>query len=203
MAKAKEETKELTGKDIFNERLLSTKREGVEDLIGYLEDIGFYTAPASTQYHGAYEGALLTHSLNVLHAAERLTVAWLGGAEYNKIQNSVILCALLHDVGKCGQFGKPLYVPNILKSGKPSETKPFETNKDLMTLPHEIVSCIEVTKFIDLTEEEQRAIAWHNGLYGAFKYDIQGKENILYMIIHFADMWASRVMETKEKEETE
>ena len=72
-----------------------------------------------------------------------------------------------------------------------------------MTLPHEIVSVIEITKFIDLTEEEQRAIAWHNGLYGAFKYDIQGKENILYMIIHFADMWASRYMESKEKEETE
>lgn len=189
--------------DIFRERLLSTKREGMEDLLQYLAEIGFITAPASTQFHGAYEGALLEHSLNVLHAAEKLAVAWLGGAEYNKIQNSIIICALLHDVGKCGQFGKPLYVPNILKSGELSKTKPYETNKDLMTLPHEIVSVIEVTKFIDLTEEEQRAIAWHNGLYGAFKYDIQGKENILYMIIHFADMWASRVMESKEKEEKE
>ena len=50
-------------------------------------------------------------------------------------------------------------------------------------------------KYLDLTEEEQRAIARHNALYGAFKYDIQDKETPLYMIIHFADMWASRVIE--------
>lgn len=185
--------------DIFRDSLLKTGRDGMVELLDYLASIGFLSAPASTRYHGAYEGALLDHSVNVLQAAEKLGVAWLGGEEYNKIHNSVVICALLHDVGKCGQFGKPLYVPNILKSGKPSDTQPYATNPDLMTLPHEIVSVVEVTKFIDLTEEEQRAIAWHNGLYGAFKYDIQGKENPLYMIIHFADMWASRVMESKDK----
>lgn len=190
----------LTTADIIRERLMSTKREGIIELISYMQDIGYLTAPASTQYHGAYEGALAEHSLNVLNMAEKLGVAWLGGAEYNKIQDSVIICALLHDLGKCGQFGKPLYVPNVLKSGKVSDAKPYEHNKDLMTLPHEIVSVIEVTKFIDLTEDEQRAIAWHNGLYGAFKYDIQGKESVLYMLIHFADMWASRVVETVKKE---
>ena len=183
----------------FTSLLLKTKREGMEDLVDHLDRMGFFTAPASTQYHGAYEGALLEHSLNVLTAAEKLGVAWLGGAKYNEIQDSVIIASLLHDVGKCGQFDKPLYVPNILKNGSQSESKPFEHNKDLRTLPHEIVSCIEVTKFIDLTEDEQLAIAWHNGLYGAFKYDIQGKETPLYMLIHFSDMWASRVMESKEK----
>lgn len=188
---------------IIRDRLLRTNREGIEDLLSYMSEIGFFTSPASTQYHGAYEGALAEHSLNVLHYAEKLGVAWLGGAKYNEIQDSVVICAILHDLGKCGQFGKPLYVPNILKSGKLSDAKPYETNKDLMTLPHEIVSCIEATKYIDLTEDEQRAIAWHNGLYGAFKYDIQGKETVLYMLIHFADMWASRVVETAKKEESE
>lgn len=187
--------------DIFRDSLLKTKREGMAELLDYLTEIGFLTAPASTRFHGAYDGALLEHSVNVLECAEKLGVAWLGGAEYNKIKDSVVICALLHDVGKCGQFGKPLYIPNILKSGKASDAQPYTTNPDLMTLPHEIVSCIEVTKFIDLTEEEQRAIAWHNGLYGAFKYDIQGKESPLYMILHFADMWASRVVETVTKPE--
>lgn len=189
--------------DIFRDSLLKTKREGMAELLDYLTEIGFLTAPASTRFHGAYDGALLEHSVNVLECAEKLGVAWLGGAEYNKIKDSVVICALLHDVGKCGQFGKPLYIPNILKSGKASDAQPYTTNPDLMTLPHEIVSCIEVTKFIDLTEEEQRAIAWHNGLYGAFKYDIQGKETPLYMIIHFADMWASRVVETTTKQDAE
>lgn len=178
--------------------LLSTGREGIEDLVAELNEIGFYDAPASTRFHGAAPGKLAEHSLNVLNLARTLAKAWMGKKWYDEHQNSIIICALLHDLGKCGQFGKPLYIPNILKSGKPSDSQPFATNPDLMTLPHEIVSCIEITKFIDLTEDEQRAIAWHNGLYGCFKYDIQGKETPLYMIIHFADMWASRVVEKED-----
>ena len=46
-----------------------------------------------------------------------------------------------------------------------------------------------------LNKEEQKAILWHNGLYGLFKYEISGKESELYMIIHWADMWASRIIE--------
>lgn len=182
----------------IEKELLDTGREGMEDLIEALRDMGFYEAPASTQFHGAYAGALSEHSKNVLDCARSLAIAWLGKKWWTTNRNSVVICALLHDVGKCGQFGKALYVPNILKSGEQSDKKPYEQNKDLMTLQHEVVSVIEVTKFIDLTEDEQRAIAWHNGLYGCFKYDIQGKETPLYMIIHFADMWASRVVEKEE-----
>lgn len=183
----------------IEEELLAIKREGIEDLVEYLEEIDFYTAPASTRFHGAEKGALATHSLNVLIYARELAKKWLGKNIYEKYADSITICALLHDLGKAGQFGKPLYVENILKSGKASDAQPFKTNDDLKTLPHEIVSVVEATKFIDLTEEEQRAIAWHNGLYGLFKYEIQGKEDELYMIIHFADMWASRIVEREDK----
>ena len=190
-------TKSLEHATYLREVLMKSGREGIEDLLDYMADIDFLTAPCSSGYHLAKEGGLLEHTVNVMKLAEKIGVALLGGEEYNKIHESVMIACALHDLGKCGQFGKPLYVPNILKSGEQSTAKPYETNKDLMTLPHEIVSVIEATKFIDLTEEEQRAIAWHNGLYGAFKYDIQGKETILYMIVHWADMWASRVTETR------
>ena len=53
--------------------------------------------------------------------------------------------------------------------------------------------------FIDLTEEEQFAILYHNGLYGDFKYEIQGNETPLYLILHFADMWAARIIEEKKE----
>ena len=36
--------------------LLGVKREGIEDLVTYLDEIGFYDAPASTKFHGASEG---------------------------------------------------------------------------------------------------------------------------------------------------
>ena len=180
--------------------LKDTKREGIENLLEYMENCGFYTAPASTRFHGAYIGALAEHSLNVYHCAMSLGCV-LGSQEwYEKNKESIIICALLHDLGKTGQYNKPLYVENILKTGQ-SKAQPFKINDELMTLDHEIVSVIEATKYIYLTEEEQRAIAWHNGLYGAFKYEISGKETPLYMIIHWADMWASRVIEKGDRDD--
>lgn len=177
------------------ELLKMTKRDGVENLLKYMDEAGFYTAPASTKYHGAVEGALAVHSLNVCKAALYLAEAWLGDISED-LRNSIIICSILHDLGKAGQFNKPLYVDNILKKGR-SEAQPFKTNPELITLDHEVVSVIEASKYIDLTEDEQRAIAWHNGLYGLFKYQIPGKETPLYMILHFADLWASRVIESR------
>ena len=60
---------------------------------------------------------------------------------------------------------------------------------------HEVRSVAIASRFIELTEEEQLAILWHNGLYGPFKYEIQGNETPLYMLLHFADLWAARVTE--------
>ena len=52
--------------------------------------------------------------------------------------------------------------------------------------------------YIPLTAEEEQAILWHNGLYGIFKYEISGKETPLYLLLHMADMWASRVIEKED-----
>ena len=165
--------------------LRQTKRDGIEQLLKYMDNIGFYTAPASTKYHGAAAGQLAVHSLNVCNAAIDLSIAW--GVDELIDLNSIVICALLHDLGKAGQFGKPLYVE--------TSYQPYEYNKGLMTLEHEVVSVIEIQKYIELTEDEQQAIAWNNWLYGIFADRIKGKETPLYMILHFADMWASRVME--------
>ena len=126
-----------------------------------------------------------------------------------KFTDSCIICALLHDLGTCGDFGKPGYVPNMLKGratkANPnpvpvqSEAKPFEVNKELAPVDHEIRSVKIAARFIELTEEEELAILWHNGLYGNFRYQIPGKETPLYILLNFADMWASRVMEKEDK----
>lgn len=182
-------------KEEITKLLESTQRVGIDGLIEYLEDCGFFTAPCSGGYHLAKEGGLAEHSLNALRCAEKLGVAWLGGEEYNKIHDSVIICSLLHDLGKCGDFGKPNYIPNVLKSGEVSKTKPYETNKQLLNVPHEVRSIKLATLFIDLTEDEEFAILMHNGLYGPFYRELKGNETLLYMILHFADMWASRIVE--------
>ena len=191
--------------EIICRMLRDTERPGTSLLIQYLYDSGFFTAPCSTQHHLAKEGGLAEHSLNVLEFAERINESLSASVR----KDSLIICSLLHDIGKCGQFGKPGYIPNMLKgratkanpNPEPvqSAAKPFIANPDLRYIDHEVRSVVVISRFIDLTEDEQQAILWHNGLYGPFKYEIQGKETPLYMILHFADMWASRVIEREEE----
>lgn len=186
----------IDSKQFIIDHLLSTKREGMEDLIAYMEDCGFFTAPCSGGNHLACEHGLAMHTANVMMTAEDIGYTLLKKEKYSEIRNSVMIAAALHDLGKMGQFDKPNYVENILKTGKVSDKKPFTTNPDLLYVDHEIRSVVIASMFIDLTEEEHFAILYHNGLYGPLKYSLTGKETPLYMIIHWADMWASRVIET-------
>lgn len=184
----------------FRETLLKTKREGMEDLLDYMVDCEFFTAPCSGSFHLAKPQGLLDHSLNVLHNAEKISVALIGAKNLTKeMKDSIAIVSLLHDLGKMGQFEKPNYIKNVLKSGKVSDAKPYATNPELLPVDHEIRSIVIASMFIDLTEEEQFAILYHNGLYGQVgKYTLQGKETPLYMILHWADMWAARVTEKEE-----
>lgn len=175
--------------------LRSTKRPGIEKLLEYMEKNGFYTSPCSGGNHLAEDGGLAKHSLNVYEYMYKFREAVRSVTPEDEIE--LIICALLHDLGKMGQFEKAGYVENILKSGKRSESKPFEVNKELIYIPHEVRSVAIATQFIPLTEEEQFAILMHNGMYGDFKYCLKGRETPLYLLLHFADMWCSRVVETE------
>ena len=181
----------------FKTMLTKTNRDGMDLLIEYLEENGFFDAPCSGGYHLAKQGGLLEHSLNVLHEAERIACSLIGSKNFTKeFKDSIVIAALLHDIGKIGMFGKPLYVENVLKSGKKSDAKPYATNSELLYVDHEIRSVTIAQMFIDLTEDEYYAILYHNGLYTSVgRYNLQGKERKLQMIIHFADLWAARVTE--------
>ena len=76
-----------------------------------LEEIGFFEAPCSGGNHLACQFGLVHHSRNVMMAAENIGYALLGKVKYAEIRDSVIIAAALHDLGKCGDFGKQMYVP--------------------------------------------------------------------------------------------
>lgn len=179
----------------FKFELRKTQREGIEDLITAMEDGGFFTAPCSGAHHLSREGGLLEHSMNVLTKARALNEVWEAGIP----DDTIVIISLLHDLGKMGDHGKTNYVENILKGGNRSSAKPFVTNPELLYLDHEIRSVMIAERYIKLSEEEEQAILWHNGLYSLFKYEIQGKETPMYMILHFSDMWASRVVEVEKE----
>lgn len=212
MKRQKERIRKM--KDRVEKLLLSTKREGMDKLLAWMDENGFYQMPCSGGNHLAKKGGLAEHSLNVLGVMQDMSFFLCNGPERltKECQDAIYICSLLHDLGKCGDYGKPGYIPNMLKGratkANPdpepyqSPNKPFKVNDELFPIDHEVRSVKIASKFIELTEEEELAILWHNGLYGNFKYQISGKETPLYMLLHFADMWASRVVE-KEKENPE
>lgn len=185
-------------KDRIIALLKETKRFGIDDLIEAMEAKGFFTAPCSGAHHLSKEGGLAEHSLNVYNIMMSLNESF----DAKLPVESIILCGLLHDLGKAGDYGKPNYVENILKSGKPA-AKPYKTNPELLYVPHEIRSIAIAERCISLTEEEEFAILYHNGMYSELKYSYSGKETPLSLVLHFADLWASRVTEVEEGTEEE
>ena len=62
----------MDNKERFISLCNSIKREGIADLMEWVDNSDFYKAPASTRFHGSYEGGLLQHSLNVYDELKRL-----------------------------------------------------------------------------------------------------------------------------------
>lgn len=176
----------------FDELYGFIQREGREDLLDYLERCGYFTAPASTQYHLSKDGGLVEHSLNVTNLMLQLRSAMQ--LEHINLE-SIVICGLLHDIGKAGYYGKPNYIENILKSGKRSDAKPYETNKNILSIPHEVSAIHTITKYVELTEEEVFAILYHNGLYTSTGYGLKGNERELQTLLHHCDLWSSRFIE--------
>lgn len=179
--------------------LKETGRTGIVGLIDYMEEGGFFTAPCSGNHHLSKEGGLAEHSLNVYYGMLELDEALAANIPYD----SIIICGLLHDLGKMGDYGKPNYVENILKNGQRSASKPYVTNSELLYIPHEIKSIAIAERYITLTENEEFAILYHNGMYSDLKYSFSGKETPLSMVLHWSDMWCSRVTEYEGKETEE
>ena len=79
-------------------------REGKDELLDWLEHSDFFTAPASTRFHGNHEGGLLEHSLNVYHSL----VSLLAQANLKDCYSdeTVAIVSLLHDVCKVNYYKK-------------------------------------------------------------------------------------------------
>lgn len=188
-------------KDKIVDILSNTNKPCISDLIMYMKVNGFFTAPCSSRYHLCKGGGLAEHSLQVYEFGLEI----VKNAEIYSLDNNVApitveswaIASILHDLGKASYRGKPHYVPNELASGKVSTLKPYVTNKDRLYISHEIVSLQIASKFIDLTEEEEFAILYHNGLYVSSGEQLNGKERPLQTLLHFADMWSSRFLESK------
>ncbi len=144
------------------------KREGSDKLLEYLlsPSSDFFTAPASTRFHGSYEGGLLEHSLNVYGCLKDYLAREQAQKKYgmNYTCETVAVAALLHDLCKIN-FYKVDY-RNAKNSLGVWEKVPYYTVDDRLPYGHGEKSVYIITGFMKLSREEAFAIRYHMGFSG-------------------------------------
>ena len=137
----------------------------------------FSVCPASTKYHGAYKGGLLDHTVQVVKVSNILYKYYKAMRDLNTSLESLIFCALVHDVGKIGTRFHDIYLYNGER---------FEYNTKVDKIDHELLSIFWLNFYgITLSEDEMVAIYHHAGPYvEAYK---KASETDLMMLLHSAD----------------
>lgn len=143
------------------------KREGADALLSYLmsDSCDFFRAPASTRFHGSYEGGLLEHSLNVYDCLcdymARKRVKDVYGIEYSA--ESIAIAALLHDLCKINFYVES--TRNVKENGV-WKTVPYYTIDDRLPYGHGEKSVYIASGYMRLTRDEAFAIRYHMGFSG-------------------------------------
>ena len=184
----------------YDELKTKVKRRAVEfnELMDYVEtETEWLTAPASTRFHLCRENGLLEHSVNVAEILLKIK-----DILYPLIEDeSCVIVAMLHDIGKVGMPKKPLYIKN-----KPTEnqrragyspTFPYSYNTRLTYLSVPIRSLYHALPFLELSEEETQAIAYHDGQYVDDNRSAAKNESPLTLLLQYADNWCGFVIEDR------
>jgi len=203
------DNKSLTAEQIEVNKVIILKflsrvgRTGMAELIAYIQTTDFFMAPASTKYHCSYEGGLAEHSLNVLKrlAAKKDTV--------QIEQESMILCALLHDLCKANVYTrikKNVKDGMTVKNGKqvPNwiEVDAWDYD-DKIPLGHGEKSVMMINIFVPLSMIELAMIRWHQGPEKQGDFDTFYKACAVWpevVAMHNADMEATYILEAAKPE---
>ena len=179
------------------------KRNGADKLLEFLEKSDFFTAPSSTRFHGAYEGGLVQHSVNVYHCLKdylsRPRTKELYGMNYS--EETIALVALLHDVCKINFYTVEMRNRKNDETGQ-WEKVPFYTVNDTLPYGHGEKSVYILSGYFygddRLTREEAFAIRYHMGFSGTEDNYVIGKALEMYplaLALNVADMEASYYLE--------
>lgn len=144
------------------------KREGADKLLEYLcsDSCDFFTAPASTRYHGAYRGGLLEHSLNVYDCLCDYLKRERARERYGMVYSdeTVAIVSLLHDLCKVNFYVET--TRNVKEDGV-WKTVPYYSIEDKLPYGHGEKSVYIVSSYMRLTRDEAFAIRYHMGFAGA------------------------------------
>lgn len=192
-------------KEKFIDLLKSTNREGMDNLLAWLEKTDFYIAPSSTMFHGNYKGGLLDHSLNVYEVAKRI-YSDLHELNNNIVipEESIIIATLLHDICKVNQY----VIKQKWRKDKNDKWEQYDTYvvEDKFPFGHGEKSAFMLANIIKLKASEALAIRWHMGSFECantissptkFSFSTANENYPLVSILQAADFLSSMNLETK------
>ena len=178
------------------------RRGGIDKLVKHLEESDFFEAPASTKYHGCYQGGLVQHCIDVYNALHD-ELAFIYGDNYLAVysEESIAIVSLFHDLCKIGKYvvGTRNVKDPVTKQRHEEPT--YFYNKEAFEMGHGPSSVFAVQKFIHLEDFEAQAILWHMGAYDLSNYmNLDGlgsayEKNTLAFALHRADMMATYVVD--------
>lgn len=190
-------------KDRFEQLLSSVQREGIDKLLEFIRKSDFYTAPASTKHHGAYEGGLLEHSLNVFDClVKKFTEnsVWVETL-FNIDMDTITIVSLLHDI--CKTYYYTVDYRNTKDENGQWIKVPFYTVDDRIPYGHGDKSVMMIEEYIKLKPVERYAIRWHMGPYEGEKMwgtlSLAMQKYPLILALHEADMEATYLIEKREE----
>ena len=176
-------------------------REGADKFLEYLtQKSDFFTAPASTRYHGACEGGLVQHSVNVYTCLRSYLERERVQNEYNMhySDETIALVSLLHDVCKIGCYTTGFR--NVKDENGVWQRVPVYNFDDPMPYGHGEKSVYIISGFMRLSREEAFAIRYHMGFSGEESKGNVGKAFEMFPLafaLSVADMEATYFLEGK------
>ncbi len=191
----------MTSKERFIEIFrTNVTREGADKLLEFLNSdaCDFFTAPASTRYHGAHEGGLVEHSLNVYDCLvdfmSRKRMREMYGITYSA--ESVAIAALLHDLCKINFYR--VSFRNVKDDTGRWQSQPYYTIEDSLPYGHGEKSVYIISSYMKLTRDEAFAIRYHMGFSGTEDNGTVGQALEMFPLafaLSVADMEAAYFME--------
>lgn len=138
-------------------------REGSDKLLDYLmNQSDFFSAPASTRFHGSYPQGLVEHSLHVYECLKAYVERERCKDVYhmNYSDETIAIVALLHDICKIDCYKES--TRNVKVNGSWTQV-PYYEFEDHLPYGHGEKSVYIITGFMRLTREEAFAIRYHMG----------------------------------------
>lgn len=172
------------------------RKDEFSRLMNFVEnETAYLTSPASTRFHLCREQGLLEHSVNV--AENMLRIRDSLAPEIS--EESCIITALIHDLGKAGMPGNPQYIANEptprQKQYGYGPSVPYRINDSLVYMSVPLRSLYLAMPYIHLSESEVQAIMYHDGQYVDDNKSVATKETPLLLLLQYADTWSTFVTE--------